>query len=117
MSPAKAVLQDIYPHLGTRAQNALISAYGVLYKRRRLGGRFAQLTGDFAARDRWPVERMNDYLETSLRRLLLHAWERSPFYRRTWAESGLESWMFGEFRLQDLRYLPIVAKRDLREQP
>jgi len=116
MTPSKAVLRDVYPRLGTNAQNALISAYGLWYRQRRLGGHFSRAAADFRARDRWTPEQMRAHVETELRRILRCAWD-TRYYRRRWSESGIEPWMLGEFRPENLPFLPIVPKHDLRRAP
>ena len=116
MSPSKAVLRDVYPRLGTNAQNALISAYGLWYRQRRLGGHFSRALAEFRARDQWSPEQMRAHVETELRRILQRAWE-TPYYRRRWSGTGLEAWMLGEFREENLPVLPIVPKQDLRRMP
>jgi phenylacetate-CoA ligase len=114
---AKTVLDRVYPRLGVRSQNAMISAYGYLYRHRRLGGEFERLAADFAERDRWSVERMRAYLEAQLREMVAHAWQCVPYYRRAWAASGLDSGRIASLRLEDLPALPVVSKADLRRVP
>jgi phenylacetate-CoA ligase len=116
MSPAKAVLRDVYPRLGPGAQTALISAYGLWYRQRRLGGRFPDLVRDFQSRDRWTPDRMRQHIETALRRILRRAWD-APYYRRRWPAHDIERWMLGEFRVENLPFLPIVPKQDVRRDP
>jgi len=114
---AKTVLERVYPLLGVRSQNAVISTYGYLYRHRRLGGEFPQLVSEFAARDRWPTERMCAYVEAQLRGMVAHAWNHVPYYRRAWASAGMDSAAIGGLRLEDLPLLPIVPKADLRCAP
>jgi len=116
MSPSKAVLREVYPRLGTNAQNALISAYGLWYRQRRLGGHFSRAVAEFRARDEWSPEQMRAHVERELRRILQRAWE-TPYYRCRWSEVGLEAWMLREFRAENLPILPIVPKPDLRRAP
>jgi phenylacetate-CoA ligase len=114
---AKAVLERVYPRLDVRSQNALISTYGYVYRRRRLGGEFPRLVSEFVERDRWPAERMRAYVEEQLRRMASHAWERVPHYRRAWAGAGIDPAVISSLRLEDLPILPIVAKAELRCAP
>jgi phenylacetate-CoA ligase len=114
---ANVLLNRVYPRLGVPTQNAMISAYGYLYRHRRLGGEFQRLVDEFAERDRWPAERMGAYLETQLRGLLVHAWKSVPHYRRAWAAAGIDFGMIASMRLKDLPILPVVSKADLRRAP
>jgi phenylacetate-CoA ligase len=116
MSPAKTVLRDVYPRLGTGAQNALISAYGLIYRHRRLGGRFSRLVREFKSRDGWRPEQMQAHVDETLCRILRRAWQ-APYYRHMWRALGFEEWMLGEFRAENLRLLPVVPKSDLRNAP
>lgn len=117
MGLAKTMLERIYPHIGVRLQNTVISIYGYLYRFRRLGGEFPRLVEEFAERDRWPVERMQSYVDSTLHQLLSHAWERVPYYRRTWSAAGIDSRLVASLRLRDLPELPILPKCDLRRAP
>jgi phenylacetate-CoA ligase len=114
---ATVLLDRVYPQLGVRSQNAMLSAYGYLYRHRRLGGEFPRLVSEFAERDRWPAERMRAYVEAQLRRMVAHAWERVPHYRRGWAAAGFDSGSIASLRLEDLPLLPVVSKADLRRAP
>jgi phenylacetate-CoA ligase len=114
---AHLLLECVYPSLGVRSQNAMISAYGYLYRHRRLGGEFPRLVAGFVERDRWSLERMRVYVEEQFRRMLAHAWETVPFYRRAWAAAGIDSGMISSLRLEDLPILPVVSKTDLRRAP
>ncbi len=113
----KRLSERVYSSLGVGSQNALISAYGYLYRHRRLGGEFERLVAEFAERDHWTVERMHAYLEQQLRRTAAHAWDRVPFYRKLWAGSGIEPGMITSLRLEDLPILPVISKSNLRREP
>jgi phenylacetate-CoA ligase len=113
----RTILERVYPRLGVRSQNAAISAYGYLYRHRRLGGEFHRLVSEFEARDRWSAERMQAYVEIQLRRMLKHAWEHVPYYRRNWGAAGITSGMLHSFGWDDLPILPMVAKPELRRAP
>lgn len=117
MSVARIVLDRVYPRLDVRSQNRLITAYGYVYRRRRLGGEFPRLVDEFAERDRWSPERMKCHIEAKLRRMLSHAWERVPHYRRSWSEAGVDGRVLQAMRMEDLPMLPAVAKSDLRRAP
>ena len=59
----------------------------------------------------WPLERLRDLQEQHLRRLLTHAVRASPWYREKLRDVRDPA----RFRLDDLRYLPILEKWDLQE--
>jgi len=110
----RLVLENIYPRLGVSGQNLLISAYGVAYRRRRLAGQFPRLVEAFVERDRWPVERMHDFLRAQLEDILTYAWDRVAYYRETWAGVKATPAMLRSLGLRDLSVLPIVRRSDLR---
>ena len=58
-----------------------------------------------------PEERAEIVLE-KLRAQIAYAWERSPFYRRRWEESGVSPEALGT--LDDLARFPLVTKDDLQ---
>jgi phenylacetate-CoA ligase len=61
-----------------------------------------------------PAEELRRLQWRRLRRLLAHAYEQCPFYRRRFDQAGLVP---GDLRgLDDLRALPPLEKRDLQEQ-
>ena len=71
---------------------------------------------DFARllhRKTWPRERIEDLRRVKLRRLIAHAYENVPYYRRLMDQHGVKP---GEIREPaDLRRLPVSTKADLRD--
>jgi phenylacetate-CoA ligase len=72
---------------------------------------------EFAARDRWPAERMQEYTESALRSMLVHAWEHVPHYRQAWGAAGIDSGDLRHFSVRELPMLPLVSKSQLRCHP
>lgn len=114
---SRAVLERVYPRMNVRSQNALLSAYGYMYRFRRVGGSFSRTVEAFAEREHWSPERMSWYLRRSLRKILRHAWENVPYYRGIWGAAGIDASMLENFGLHDLPALPVVPKADLRRYP
>lgn len=104
-----------YPHLPVWAQNVAISLYGLAYRQERLGGSFHEYQRRFEERDRWPPERMREYLDETVRAALLHAFDQVPYYRRKWAEANIRREDLLHFSAQDLSAIPITPKADLRK--
>jgi phenylacetate-CoA ligase len=94
-------------------QNLGISLYGLSYRQERLGGVFGSCVTGFRARDRWPKERMQDFLQQQLRSVLLHAFREVPYYSRCWHVAGLDSTDLERLALSELSRLPVTSKRDL----
>jgi phenylacetate-CoA ligase len=59
----------------------------------------------------WPLEQLRDLQEQHLRRLLTHAVRASPWYREKLRDVPDPA----RFRLDELRYLPILEKSELQE--
>jgi phenylacetate-CoA ligase len=79
------------------------------------------LTGrDFTRRRRflersqwWSVEQLRELQWRELQRLLLHAWQTIPYYRRVWQHAGaapeeIRTW-------DDFARLPVLTKQQIRE--
>lgn len=109
--------ERIYPYLPVWAQNVGLSAYGLLYRRERLGGNFKQYAAAFRERDRWPAERMTTFLEQRLRHVLVHAFLEAPYYGRQWSAAGLEVGDLNSLGIEDLVRLPVTSKADVRACP
>lgn len=109
--------ERIYPYLPVWAQNIGLSAYGLLYRRERLGGEFNRYAAAFRDRDRWPAERMKIFLEQRLRQVLMHAFLETPYYRRQWKAAGLNIGDLNSMGMDDLVRLPVTPKADVRANP
>src|SRR5438094_862205 len=57
-----------------------------------------------------PLERLSDIQAAKLRRVVTHAWERSPFYRRLWKQHGVTPDAIQS--VDDVRKLPVIRKED-----
>src|ERR1700730_8891630 len=108
---------NIYSLAPVWAQNLGISLYGLAYRYERLGGAFEHWVSEFRKRDRWSVDSMQVFLQERLRKVLVHAFESVPYYRRTWTMLGLETSLLRTFRLGDLRHLPTTPKVAVRSAP
>lgn len=110
-------------------QNVAISAYGLVWKQRRFGGRFAHYVTEFKRREEFSSEEWHNYQQERLRLLLVSANKQVPFYQRLFYDLGFHENDLAMFSLQDLRQLPILSKegfkqhqeelvsRDLKEKP
>lgn len=63
--------------------------------------------------ERAPREELETLQNARLRACIRRAWERVPFYRRAWQEAGLGPNDIS--RIEDLRSLPVISKKDLEE--
>jgi phenylacetate-CoA ligase len=105
----------IYGHLPVLLQNVGVSLYGWRWRKRRFGGIFANELCGFKDRECFSAEQWREHQTVELRRLLLHAFETVPFYRRTYTDAGFGVDDFRSFELDDLKRLPYLEKDDLRK--
>ena len=117
MSSFISKVESLYPHLPVWAQNAAISAYGLSYRRERLGGSFADFVTDFRRRDRWPRDAMDQFIDEALRTTLLHAFDTVDYYQRRWNAAGITRQDLEHMTRQHLHRLPITRKLELRSDP
>ena len=109
-------IQDrVYPLSPVYIQNALVSAFGFKWQRRRFGGIFNQELVRFKSRENFTYDQWRDYQTAELRKLLIHAYETVPFYNSVYKETGLTVDDFRKFELKDLDKLPALSKEDLRK--
>lgn len=96
-------------------QNLLISAYGLYWKRRRLGGEFKGHVSEFKKREKYTQEQWREYQTKELRKLLIHAFDTVPFYNKHYSEHGFGHKDFEKFEIEDLKKLPFLEKDELRK--
>jgi phenylacetate-CoA ligase len=109
-----ALASQVYQRLPVLLQDASISLYGWRWKRRRFGGVFDEELRGFKDREGFTAEQWNDHQTVELRRLLHHAFDTVPYYRRTYSKLGFKSRDFQKFELEDLKRLPMLEKAELR---
>jgi phenylacetate-CoA ligase len=102
----------LYGWLPTWAQHAAVSTYGLYWRRLRFGPGYERLVADYAEREQWPAERLDEWIAERLRTLLQLAATHVPYYRRTWSPSQKSA--AAEGRLAEL---PLLEKDPLRADP
>lgn len=105
---------QIYPNLPVFLQHVVVSAYGLLWRRRRLGGVFKEKVKEFKSREQYSYEQWLAYQEGELRKLLAHAYSTVPYYATTYKACGIELGDLMSFSLNDLSKLPLLEKETLR---
>ncbi len=60
---------------------------------------------------------MEGYVQTELRRVLLHAFAEVPYYQKRWSEAGITKGDLEQMTTEDLPKLPVTPKRDVRDDP
>jgi|LSQX01.1.fsa_nt_gb phenylacetate-CoA ligase len=112
-----SLAQRIYPHLPVAGQNLALAAFGLRYRRQRLGPGFDQYVAAFRERDRWSEEMMRSHTVQRLRELLLWSFQTVPYYTVRWQEAGIEEGDLAKMDVEDLAGLPITPKEDVRRDP
>lgn len=106
-------LEAVYRKSPIWLQTLLLNAYAQQRQMHRFGKQFRDALAGFLESERWPHERIVEYQSELLQRVVKHAHEHSPYYRRAFAEWGVEP--------QDIRHpsdlgkLPVLTKEDVRD--
>ncbi|MFH1501974.1 MAG: hypothetical protein ABIG03_02890 [Candidatus Eisenbacteria bacterium] len=105
--------EGIYNALPIPLQNACVAWRGWRIYRERFGREHDALMELFEAFEHASPEEHRAYQETRLRKLIHHAYETVPYYRRVMDERGLRP---SDIRsAADLRKLPVITKDDVRQ--
>lgn len=111
----KGIIDAFYDSSPLFIQNALISLYGIYWKRRRLGGKFKSYLKSFQYREKnYTKKQWEEYQTNELRKLLIHAFSNVSFYKEKYSKAGFELIDFEKFELNDLNKLPYLEKDELR---
>lgn len=108
------LLDRIYASSPVWFQGVAISAFGMVWKRRRFAGRFQEAVREFISRDYNSPEQWRRYQTDELRRLLKHAGEFVPYYQEIFRELGITIGALAEFELEDLSQFPLLEKEMIR---
>ncbi len=105
--------ERIYPHLPIFLQNIACGIQGASQRKLRYGGAFQELLAWLGESEWWPAEKIREYQEEQLEKLLAHAYRTVPYYRRVFDERGLKP---ADIRsIEDLPKLPVLTKEDVRD--
>ena len=93
----------------------LISAYGYDWKKRRFGGIFPVSYKAAKERENYTRAQWFSYQNEQLQKLLLHAFERVPFYRKSFQHAGISRQDLQRITIENLHRLPTLQKENLRQ--
>jgi phenylacetate-CoA ligase len=110
-------LETVYRYCPTWVQNAGIAAYGLAWKKQRMGGEFLTQVAQFRGREGYTADEWRGYQTSRLRDLLRWCFQQVPHYQRAWSQVGLEARDLETFEPEDLPRLPITEKEEIRRQP
>lgn len=106
-------LFSIYSLLPVWAQNILCSIKGYSLNRERYGGEYNRIFEQLMESDKWTKAEILQYKTDHIRRILEHAYNTTPFYKRFFDDHGVNPSDFNE--LDDLKKFPILTKEMIRE--
>jgi phenylacetate-CoA ligase len=111
----KAFIQyHIYGKLPIVVQNVLISIFGYTWRKRRLGGVFKEEIIRAKQRESFLNQNWNEYQESQMRSLLIHAFDTVLFYTKSFEKNGISREEIESITLDKLAQFPILEKEDLR---
>ncbi len=96
-------------------QNALVSMYGWQWHKRRFGGIFQHELAGFRQRESFTSEQWKSYVDASLKKMLLHAYDTVPYYRTVWDAAGVTKVQLNNITTDSLSALPMLDKESLRK--
>lgn len=104
---------QFYTHLPTFMQNIVCSYYGLNQRRLRYGGAFRELLDWLDQSQWWSETQIAQYQAEELQKIVHHAYNTVPYYRRVFDERKLKPADIQS--VGDLRKLPILTKEDVRK--
>lgn len=111
------ILESLYAKSPLSIQQAMVSAYGLYWKRFRRGKGYREACEGFRAREQFGEQEWAAYLRNRLVSLLCMAFDSVPHYRETWRQAGLTRTDLANFSLDDLPHLPVLEKSLARDAP
>lgn len=107
-------LEKLYYKMPVWMQNMAVSAYGYIWYKRRLTGAFPTELEECRKREFYTAEQWEEYNNSKLQQLLLHALSTVPFYKKIFADYGITEKDIASFTIHDLHRLPILDKETYR---
>lgn len=109
-----SLFNSIYNQSPALFQNLMVSAYGYAWKKRRFGGIFETELIKAKDRENFSIELWNNYQQQQLTKILLHAFNHVPFYKKHFSDAGFSEKEIAQIDLSTLQNLPILSKEMLR---
>lgn len=103
---------SLYSSLPYWLQNVAVSLHGYKLKRQRFNREFFRILDFLNSTSGWSSEQIRAYKEEHLYKIIEHAYNHCPYYRKKYSEAGLSPKDFT--RLEDLQKFPILTKEEVR---
>jgi len=107
-------LREMVKRLPYPIQQGIKYVYGLLPPRVRCGRVFWETYNFLQESQWWSREKLEEYQMQQLSRLLQHAYENVPYYRRTFDEWGIKPKDIQDF--DDLKKIPYLTKDTFKER-
>lgn len=107
-------LESVYLQMPTFAQNFVCNIMGWRIQRSRFGPSFLEQLRNVKKRGQWSNERVLEFRDQRLRDFIKHCAETVPYYRKLFAEAGLNPDRVRS--LSDLSGLPVLTKAAVQAQ-
>jgi len=106
-------LQNIYDKFPASIQNILLSSYGYYLNFQRYGKKFEKQYNQFQKSQWWDYERLLNYQNRLLRKLIKIAYHTVPFYEDVMKKNNI---MPDDIKnVEDLIKLPILTREDIKK--
>jgi phenylacetate-CoA ligase len=109
----RSILGNIAEHLPRSIIDLGTRLYNRIPIEARYGAVFRAAAERLERSQFWTAEQHADWQLTELRKLIRHAYDHVPFYRRLYDRNGFTPDDIR--RLEDIRHLPFTSKQDLRD--
>ncbi len=106
-------VMKIYDRLPVPAQDLACSLKGAQIRRNRYGRAFSYYLQQYEERGSWSYDRLCEYRDRRLRRLMKHCYDTVPYYRKMFDSLGIDYRQIR--RLEDLQRLPVLDKQTVNE--
>ncbi len=103
---------SLYSSLPYWLQNVAVSLHGYKLKKQRFNDEFFRILDFLDSTQGWSCEQIRAYKEKHLYKIIEHAYNHCPFYRKKYSDAGLSPQDFKG--LEDLQKFPILTKEEVR---
>lgn len=103
----------VYNHLPVLLQNIACFVEGQKIVRTRYGEMFWEILSKYEGRNTWPYEKICDYRDQRLQKIVRYCYKAVPYYRNCFDEYGIDPEQIKS--LEDLSKLPIITKQTINE--
>jgi phenylacetate-CoA ligase len=111
----KSILENIYLKLPVFVQNIILTVYGYRIQRIRYRGNYDNQIKNANCRLTYSKHKLEDYVNTKLREIIIEAFENVPYYRETLKKHNIE---VNKIRtIDDFLKVPLLEKEDIRKNP